>query len=854
MRLARFGPGPTGKALAASAAILAGLSGAKASGQGPARAEPTATAPTAEDRAEIVIVGTRGSVVTDVAPLAMFDADAIEATGAASMAELLTAIRATTQSADGSEPIFLLNGQRVSGYPEIGSLPPEAIEKVEVLPEQAALRFGFPPTRRVVNFITRQRFRQVEVRASAGTTTRWGSATEKANLGVTRLHNGSRLTLGLEYRRTDPLYLSDRDIRPDPDIPFDALGNITGASGGEIAPALSAAAGRRVTIVPVPENPADRTLAGFAAGANAPRLFDLDSLRTLTPRNDTIKAEAVVADRIGARLAGSISLSAEQSRDRSLAGPAAARLLLPATSPFSPFGAPVILNRYLTEADGLHQRETVTTLQAGATLRGAIAGWRWDVTGALSQKQTDGRSERGIDPAAANAAIAAGADPFAPFDPGLLAGRLTDRTRLRTRNAAAKSVITNSPIVLPAGRVTVTATAEAERSTASSSSRGANLSALQLGRGRVEAGLAIDVPLASRRFDALAFVGELSVNASVSARRVGGFGTLADTTFGAAWSPIEGLQLLATVKNSQSAPDIAQQLTPAARIENVPVFDYGKGRTAIVTLILGGNPDLAAEHRLVRSLALTAKPFANRELRLSATYEITRIRNQFGNVYAITPLTEAILPDLFVRDASGRLVSVAFRPINFSLARRRVLNMTVNASGKIGKAPPALTPGGGPPPQQVSYYGGIGPSIKFSDRLQLRPGTPELDLLAGDTIQGGGTARVYGYAYGGINFYGYGFTFNAWRAGGSRIRSADPASDLRFSSQFRLNLGAHLSLGRVLKHDSWARRFRISLDVSNATEHRQRVRDRNGIVPNRYQPDLLDPIGRTVTLTLRKLF
>ena len=43
----------------------------------------------------------------------------------------------------------LLNGQRTSGYQDIGSLPPEAIDKVEVLPEPAALKFGYPPSRRI---------------------------------------------------------------------------------------------------------------------------------------------------------------------------------------------------------------------------------------------------------------------------------------------------------------------------------------------------------------------------------------------------------------------------------------------------------------------------------------------------------------------------------------------------------------------------------------------------------------------------------------------------------------------------------------------------------------------------------
>jgi hypothetical protein len=810
-----------------------------------------ASAQQAEDP-DIVVTGNRGSAVTDMVPIAELDTDAVAATGATTMSELLTSIRGVTQGADGSEPIFLLNAQRVSGYPEIGALPPEAIEKVEVLPEQAALRFGFPPTRRVVNFITKRHFRQIEVRGSAGTTTRWGSGTEKANLGLTRLHDDRRLTLGLEVRHTDAVSQSDRDIAPDPQIPFDAIGNVTGLGGGEIDPALSAAAGQMVTIAPVPGAPADRGLAGFAAGANRPRLFDSGPYQTLAPGNDAIKIEAAVADRIGKTLAGSINLTAERSRDRSLNGLAGVRLIVPPTNPYSPFAGPVILNRYLIEAGALRERQTVTTLHAGVTLRGAIAGWRWDVTGTLDQKQTDGRSENGVDPAAANAAIAAGADPFAPLDAGLLSARQIDLTRQRTRVAGAKTVVTNTPLRLPAGRVTVVATAEAERSTAASSSRGPNPSDLQLGRGRIEGGFAIDVPLTSRREGVLPFLGDLSASASLNARKVGGFGTLRDSTFGIAWSFIDSVQLLATVKRSAAAPDMAQQSTPVVSVANVPVFDYGNGRTELVTLVRGGNPDLAAERRLTRSLGITFKPFAERELRLGATYEIADIRDQTGTVYAITPQTEAILPGLFTRDSAGRLVSVAYRPINFARERTRTLNVTLNASGKLGKAPPPGAKGGGQ--GQGGYYGGIGPSIKFADRLQLRPGTPELDLLAGDTVRGWGVPRIYGYAYGGIYHRGDGLKFSAWYQAPNRVRSADPAADLHFSSIFKLEAGAYVGLGRLLKREKWARRLRLSLDVSNLTDAHQRVRDGNGVTPNRFQPDYLDPIGRTVTVTLRKLF
>ena len=121
-----------------------------------------------------------------------------------------------------------------------------------MLPEPAALRYGYPPTRRVLNFITKRNFRQAEARGSVGTTTRRGSTTANANLNVTRLHKDGRLTFALESRHTSSILQSERHTVPDPDVLFDGLGNVTGVNFGEIDPALSAAVGQVVTVAPVP--------------------------------------------------------------------------------------------------------------------------------------------------------------------------------------------------------------------------------------------------------------------------------------------------------------------------------------------------------------------------------------------------------------------------------------------------------------------------------------------------------------------------------------------------------------------------------------------------------------------------
>jgi hypothetical protein len=819
-------------------------------------AQRRTSAPKAQPKNEdpgpaIIVTGERNSIVKGLDPLATLDHNALDSIGATSMSDLLRVIKPLTQSADGGDPIFLLNGQRVSSYQEIGSLPPEAIDKVEILPEPAALRFGYPPTRRVVNFITKRNFRQIEASVAAGTTIRPGSSIAEGNFNLTRLHKDQRITLTLQRQHASSLLQSNRHVLPNPQVLFDSIGNITAPNGGEIDPALSQIAGQPVTVVPVPETEADRSsLPAYAAGANQPRLFDLGPYRTLVPRKEEWKAESVLADKIGS-LSGSLDLSAEQTTETAMSGPAAVTLTVPASNPYSPFASTVLLHRYLTEAGVLHTRQTTTTLHGGSTLRGAVSGWLWDWTASIDQKLIGGFSENGIDLSPANAAIAAGADPFVPLDPSLLSDRLVDRAHLLTRTMNTKLVVRGMPVQLPAGPLSVTGTVEAERLTASSVTRGADPFNLQLGRTRTEAGIAVDIPLTSRSDHVLSAIGDLSLNGSANARRVSGFGSLYDTTLGATWGPFKGIQLLLQDKRSGTAPDMEKLASPIVHVANVPVFDFATGRTDIVTVTTGGNPDLAAEKKHVRSIALNVKPFPGHEVRVAATYEDTEIRNQTGQIEALTPGVESEFPDLFVRDSTGHLVSVTFQPTNFYRERQKSLNIVVNAGGPVGKKPPGAKNGQDGRP---NYYAGAGPTIRFSDRMQLRPDSPKLDLLGGDSVNGWKTARVSGYFYAGIGQLGNSISIDGWGDGDGRVRSPIPTGDLRFSPTFQLNFHATLSVHHFLRKQAWTKHLQLKLDLEKLVHVRQTVRDRNGNVPNQYQPDLLDPVGRTVKFTVRKLF
>jgi len=57
----------------------------------------------------------------------------------------------------------------------------------------------------------------------------------------------------------------------------------------------------------------------------------------------------------------------------------------------------------------------------------------------------------------------------------------------------------------------------------------------------------------------------------------------------------------------------------------------------------------------------------------------------------------------------------------------------------------------------------------------------------------------------------------------------------------------------VLKHP-WLRGSSVRMEVNNIFDTKPNVRNAAGAVPLNYQRDLLDPLGRTVMITFRKLF
>ena len=147
-------------------------------------------------------------MVGDIPPENMLDPRDIRATGATSISELLDSVASQTGSArgrGGGRPIVLLNGQRISGFREIRDLPPEAIERMEILPEEVALKYGYAADQRVVNIVLRRRFNSTNAELRGRGATDGGYVAGQADAGRLIIAEGTRTSLNLRAEGNSPL-------------------------------------------------------------------------------------------------------------------------------------------------------------------------------------------------------------------------------------------------------------------------------------------------------------------------------------------------------------------------------------------------------------------------------------------------------------------------------------------------------------------------------------------------------------------------------------------------------------------------------------------------------------------------
>ena len=766
------------------------------------------------DGEEIVVTGVRrpppGAVPGPIEPEIQLDPREIRSYGAGSINELLEALGPQTQSGRGREggrPVILLNGRRISSFAEIRNIPPEALLRVDILPEEAALQFGYRADQRVVNFVLRRRFRAITTEADFGFATDGGRPVAEAEANFLRITRDGRWSLGAEIERSDELREDERGLG--------------------------------------------------------------DPFRTLSPARVEASVNGLYSRALSDNITGTLNGRFEINNSESLLG-------------LGPDGG-------LGLAQPIRRDSNSWTGHLGLSLNGDLSDWRWSLTSNYDRGRSESFTDSRIDPAAAR-----------------------DRTLSRTELANADLLFAGPVFRMPAGEARTSVTVGAERQGIASETIRAGLAQFRdLSRTELRGQANLDLPLTSRREGVLGAIGDLAANASARIEQLSDFGTLTTFNYGLSWEPIDAINLRATMTHEDGAPATAQLGDPFLATAGVTVFDFVRGETVDITQFTGGNPNLLADDRRVFSLGARIRPIRDKDLVFTANYTDTRIRNPIASFPAATAEIEAAFPERFVRDASGRLVSIDARPVNFLRSDREELRWGVNFSAPLGPQPQRPEggfrrrfggPDGGPSgggrqdgdrpagegQQQAGQareggqrgggggrgfggrgFGGFGGggggriqlslyhTWRFEDSVLIRPGVPELDFLNGSAVSSrGGRPRHEIEAQVNASRNGFGARATVNWLGGTTVDNV-AGSSLNFSDYATLNLRLFANLGQqrqLVEAVPFLRGSRLSLAIDNVFNSRPEVRDAFGLTPDAYRPARLDPLGRTIRITFRKQF
>lgn len=843
------------------------------------------------------VVPLPGAVVGDIKPEISFTPQDIQSFGVSTVTELLTELAPETRSDRGRSqqpPVVLLNGRRISALNEIQNIPTEAILRVDVLPEEVSLKYGYTADQRVVNIVLRRRFHAITGEVAGGAATEGGALAGTGELDKFEVRGDNRLNLDLKISDTQPLTEAQRGIVSSPGA-FTPGGQVVGLlPNGEIDPGLSALAGQTTLTAALPERGPGQppSLAAFLPGAVAPGGADAGDFRTLTDLSQAITANGVLArpGPLGSQLTLNATLGA--TRTLSLQGLYDTTLTVPAGDPFSPFAEAVDVDR----GEGpLVQTVEGWTAHLGVTDNKDFSDWRLSLTGAYDHADSATATGSGYLTSILQSelnALSPDFDPFAPLPPGS-EPPLDQNTARALSDAANIQLLGNGPLLtLPTGDLYFSGKIGDTITLFDSTSEfdGA-FQATSLTRNDFNTQLNFDLPVAGGPKQILRPLGDLSFNLNTAVDVLSDFGTLPTVGYGLNWTPAPGYNLIVSVTRDHQAPTPQQLFGPVVLTPEVRLYDFGAGETVDVTQITGGNPNLKADTRQVFKAGLTLRPWAREEFTFTANYLDSRIHNAIGGLPAATAALEAALPGRFIRSEGGALEEEDDRPLNFDEQDRQELRWGFNYARPIGPQPPprpnlaryrrreaegeggrggggggggGFGRGGGRRGFDPGRYAGGGRlqiavyhTVYFKDQALLTSGGPLLNYINGAPVGNtGGQYRQEVEGQLGVTLFGFGARVSAdWRSA-TRVVGGS-SGDLSFSGITTINFRLFENFAQqpwAIRKLPWLRGARLTLNVLNLFDQRIDVRDSTGPTPLIYDSAYLSPTGRSFTLGVRKLF
>lgn len=807
-----------------------------------------------DESGEIVVTGQRerGAVQSDIPPENQLHQEDIQAYGASSISDLLDAIAPQTASTRGrgaGAPVILLNGRRISSFAEIRDIPPEAIERIDIFPEEVALKFGYRADQRVVNFVLKPNFKAITTEASSQIATEGHHETYNGQLDVLRISKSGRINVDLQYQHATPLLESQRDVvEPAPNTNLPVVGP-----------------------------------------------SDLGRFRSLEPLSNTLTLNTIYNRNVFGNVSATINGRYQYADSLSLLGLPTATLDIPAGNPFFPAGETIL--REFDTGYPLQRSSVTQTGHLGLTLNGDVRPWRWSFTGNYDLSDSMVWTRTGLDVARLEERLVAddpAANPFGDFPPDLVSARPSDHAHTLSQTGNADLLFSGPLLKLPGGNISTAMHVGGSVSRLSSQTMRSGLDQdVSLARDIYSAQGNVDIPLTSRRQNFLSAIGDLSANFNFQDDHLSDFGTMKTIGYGLNWRPITQVDFIASETREHGPPSTDQLGDPVLVTPDVRVFDFVRNETVEVTETNGGNRALTADNRRVYKLGTNIQPFSKIQMNLSANYTNSRILNPIASFPTPTFAIEQAFPTRFVRDAQGHLIAIDARPLNFARSNQEDFRWGFNLSLPIGKQPQRAGPFGGRPGGGGGrggggarggggggFRGGGGGRGPFGapgggrllitlyhtwhirDQILVRDGVPVLDLLHGAAVGSTGGQPQH-QVQGTIAYFKSGLGLRAegnWQSATTVVGGPDGqggvTDNLHFSSlaTFNLRLFADLGQTKMGQKHLWMRGWRVTIGLDNLFDRRIHVADPTGATPISFQPDLLDPLGRTLRLSIRKQF
>ncbi|AVA13035.1 MULTISPECIES: TonB-dependent receptor plug domain-containing protein [unclassified Sphingopyxis] len=762
---------------------------------------------------EIVVTAPRlaGQLDTDFAAEVELDEADIASYGASSIAELLDALEPQTRSGrgrGGGRPVILVNGRRISGFGAVRNIPPEAIAKVEVFPEQVALQYGYAATERVVNFVLKSDFRQISAEAEAGIPTQGGQFKSELEPAFMAIGNNGRLNLNASWEHQTMLRESDRDLIP---------------------------------------------VTGSAADAEA---------RSLSPASDTYVIDGTLVRGIDKVTEASVSLRFDQTDSLSLLGPGAGGAGDPlrrdsrtqnwtssasvngmlgdwrwsATGNYSDADQRIFTDRLGGTSDRFDSSQQ--SFGGNANISGSVIdGWagpiRASITGSYTGLRFDSRSERGgtitVTDLARDTPSVFGSLTVPLLDPDYEVGKL--------------------------GRLSLTLNAEVERPS--------DFSALKSWGATLNWGLTGNLSL---------LASFASDEAAPSMTQLGAAPLVTPAVTYYDFATGQTVQITTTTGGNPFLLAEQRRDLKLGLNWNVPMvdglrfsIDYNRNRsldTANSFPLLTPEIEAAFPGRVVRDgsgtlIALDQRPVnfdraTNSQIRWGINYGAS-----FGQ-------KEATASEGAGGRAGGRRGAEgadAPPPPDGSAAPRGEGGPPPSAGGRGFGRPGggARGPGGmfGGRPQGGRWNISLYHTVKLTDKVLIGPGVPELDLLGGSaTGNGGGSNRHLLELDGGVFYKGFGARVSAkYDSGSTIVGGANGNLDFHDLATFNLRVFADFNqMPKLTGSLPFLKNSRVRLSVDNLFDAQRRITDASGVVPLNYQPGYIDPLGRYIELQWRKAF